>query len=286
MRKPPAFPKKLVSQLANMLPRLHWCLLIIMASILYFTLLFSPITQYYILSSTGLLNDTSVEQSANYQVSMLPEHKENLEKRGLTGFIDMMSKQDRAIMMNLTNVLTDALEKSNITYFINGGTLLGSWRHHDIIPWDDDIDIYVAEKDRYAIRLCLKKLQPDYTLVRGGTRFKLYSKRSKKTTHKYKWSWPFVDISMYTENSSHLWDITPGFSKFKYRKDKVFPTHRRPLGNLNLHAPRDSFAMLKEYYWPYSDCISTVFVLFNAQVLLDAHPLIREMSAPNQRNVS
>ena len=159
--------------------------------------------------------------------------------------------------MDLMKALTNTLDESNITYFIAAGTLLGSWRHHDIIPWDDDMDIYVAEKERHAITMALEKLQPDYMLVYHGKRFKFHSKRSREIGIQRQ-HWPFVDVNLYFENATHIWDVDLGFAHF-YPKNQVFPTHKRPLGELKLNAPRDSFAMLREFYGPTDQCKSKYY---------------------------
>lgn len=38
-------------------------------------------------------------------------------------------------------------EKHDLAYCCATGTMLGAVRHHDIIPWDDDIDVFMPRKD-------------------------------------------------------------------------------------------------------------------------------------------
>ena len=45
------------------------------------------------------------------------------------------------ICYEILKKLDSFCKKNNLDYFLAGGTLLGAVRHHDYIPWDDDIDV-------------------------------------------------------------------------------------------------------------------------------------------------
>lgn len=76
--------------------------------------------------------------------------------------------------LEVLNVLVDLCEKHEITYWLDGGTLLGAIRHGGMIPWDDDIDVCFPAKD-YAkildVLLAYSKEDNPYTIFFHGSEF-------------------------------------------------------------------------------------------------------------------
>ncbi len=56
----------------------------------------------------------------------------------------------------LLQVFDKVCRKQNLTYWLDGGTLLGAVRHGGFIPWDDDVDVCMPRNDynRAKILLC------------------------------------------------------------------------------------------------------------------------------------
>lgn len=78
-----------------------------------------------------------------HQTSLIMENfEENLKAYN--------SRNLRACQLRQLEILKEidkVCKKLNIKYWLDGGTLLGAVRHGGFIPWDDDIDIAMDEKD-------------------------------------------------------------------------------------------------------------------------------------------
>ena len=60
--------------------------------------------------------------------------------------IDRMDEV-KAEMLRLLKVVDEICRHKGLTYWIDGGTLIGAVRHQGFIPWDDDIDISMLKSD-------------------------------------------------------------------------------------------------------------------------------------------
>lgn len=66
----------------------------------------------------------------------------------------MTVRNEPFTLEELQNVLYDILkafvtfcDDNGLRYYLFGGTLLGAVRHHDFIPWDDDVDVSMPRPD-------------------------------------------------------------------------------------------------------------------------------------------
>ncbi|KAL8607522.1 hypothetical protein ACOMHN_004491 [Nucella lapillus] len=157
--------------------------------------------------------------------------------------------------MMTVDAFTDAMRQANISFFLYSGSLVGSWRHHGLVPWDDDVDFVFSSALRPVAEQALRKLAPTFQLsTTQRVRWKLFSQHSLKIKdHSWldlslDWSWPFLDISFYDENSTHIWDIDKRFPEFVYKKSDVFPLTQRPFQGRLLPAPKNSSAVLRQTY--------------------------------------
>lgn len=179
---------------------------------------------------------------------MTNEEKDDLKRFGVSKlrhiYPQFFTRDEKSQVMHAMKLLTDALDAAGVNYFLYGGSLIGSWRHHDIIPWDDDLDIIVNISDFLSLESL--NISGHTVNVRTLNRYKFYNNNATDIRF---WKWPFIDICFFGDNGTHIYDMDPTYSKtYVFDKNDIFPLVRRPFGHLSLKAPKHTQTVLSQTY--------------------------------------
>lgn len=160
-----------------------------------------------------------------------------------------ITNKEKKEVLSYLKILSKCLTNNKIPFWIIGGTTLGSVRHGDMIPWDDDIDIGVLEKDMDQI-LEMNKVFNNYGYEIAPHK-RIYRFRKKGQI------FPFVDIfcyfksnNKYLMNHIELRNIWPNEY---YKNNELFPLKLYKFGNFMLPGPNYPLDYLDRSYprWQY-----------------------------------
>jgi len=181
-----------------------------------------------------------------------------------SSFERVITPAQHRTMLSTLRTIVSQMETNNLTYLMVSGTLMGSYRHHDMIPWDDDVDIGFMSADKERVRDVLRRLEPDFRLyiryesISDSEPWKFYPSTSGGYIHK-SFGWPYIDMFFYGENATHIWNERPVESHQVFRKCDVFPLRRRPFGDMMLLAPCNVRGILTCMFGDLDRCVSRSF---------------------------
>jgi len=187
-------------------------------------------------------------------------------------------KTDDKILVILRNMLQDIDSLFNtydITYWIDGGTLLGAIRHENVIPWDDDADLSILSKDEFQFLSLEPRLnEMGYGLGTFWGGYKIYPLNGmdiKDYNRNWKWNkdpefivnekvdykYPFIDIFIVAKKGNKYEYLDPRVQKMwpnYYHEEKdLLPLKRYKFANFELTGPANPKPYLDRSYgkdWP------------------------------------
>lgn len=77
---------------------------------------------------------------------------------------ELTIKEIQAIEIDILDSISNICKENNLDYFLVGGALLGAFRTGKLLPWDDDIDLFMPRKD-YEKFLNVYKNNGEYKIL-------------------------------------------------------------------------------------------------------------------------
>lgn len=157
----------------------------------------------------------------------------------------------------LARILQKSFDALGIRYWTSGGTLLGCVRHCGLIPWDDDLDVCVDQRDEVKLNDSLKMilLENDCEIMEVPTfgyrvfhRFESESLQTRQSKHRY----PFCDIFV-MKRKAYVSYIAAGAGRvlwpeeYYYNKD-LDKMEKRLFGEIYLNCPANAQEYLRRTY--------------------------------------
>ena len=135
----------------------------------------------------------------------------------------LVDKKIHEKLYKLVNDFHTTCEKYNLKYFLIGGSMLGAYRHKKIIPWDDDIDIAIDEKD---MKTLTQNVITD--LLRKNYEISICIFTNIINLHVKNISYPSIDIIKYSHHKNNLFleskILGMLFPKeYKIKKNIIYP---------------------------------------------------------------
>lgn len=175
----------------------------------------------------------------------------SVDKRLWNRIKPAMTTTEKQTLRRILSIFAEVADSNNFTHFLISGTLLGSYRHHGLMPWDDDVDILMRYAERDDILQVFRNYskQNEIRVETGNqARMKIFHKYRSVAVRGWRYRWPTIDISFYDENDTHVWERS-GWTKYHVLpKTLIFPLHPRPFETLMMNSPHDAFAILKLLY--------------------------------------
>lgn len=133
----------------------------------------------------------------------------------------------------------------HLDIFIVYGTLLGHVREKDIIPYDDDVDLAVVDKEWDELKKCLTKLEeenPDYMSMIIDFPFVRFAQVYHKDTNSH------CDFSCFRKTDKKYKRVLPVNEGPKFSYDELFPIQKAVLCGIQVKVPNKPGSMLEKWY--------------------------------------
>ena len=160
-----------------------------------------------------------------------------------------ISPTERQKIQTALEIIKTSFEKNNLELVLTGGSYIGSWRYHQIIPYDDDIDFYIRTEEKMVSRILLESLSKNRT-----NRF-VFKDTENENQH---WKLGILCDGIYKETCKveidffFMWEDGESLRFLEwpntFLKSNYYPLRQRPFENILFKAPSNFDTYMERQY--------------------------------------
>ena len=158
--------------------------------------------------------------------------------------------------------ITKELKKNGILYWADCGTCLGAYRYGGVIPWDNDLDIAILERDFCNMKRALNALDPSLYLVEDwsnrlfpNTYVRVYVRTTRQyidiytyAIHAEQHSIQYICSNLHNMFLCKGWKINEGRYTIETPFEVVFPLKLAPFDGIEIPVPCQTEKYLQMRY--------------------------------------
>lgn len=181
----------------------------------------------------------------------------------------IIPNEHKECLLTMLCHIHNLFKKHNIKYFIDGGTLLGAVRERGLIPYDDDVDLGVFNKQWEDMIKTLSELKDDKYEMKieyheGLIKVFVAGMWGKLKESNRIIGTPTIDIFRWRKSNNKIeLDTISNRRQFKncfYNKDELYPLKQYIFNGLLVYGAFNPFPYLYRYYG--DDCLKVRKVEF------------------------
>ncbi len=135
----------------------------------------------------------------------------------------MTLREYQDVLFEILCVVDDICRRNHIIYMLHGGSMLGAVRNHDFIPWDDDIDIIIWQKDYELLCAKLREQLPEHLRITTPNdllpnffdfvtrvqdlRYPIHKSDDEDLFYDNKQNYAFIDIFQFVYSANTIWQV-------------------------------------------------------------------------------
>ena len=175
--------------------------------------------------------------------------------RDYTQFAPAMNITEYTRYIDLIALFKLAVDAYNIPCILYGGSVLGVYRYHGFIPWDDDFDCLVNVSQKHVLKEALTDI-PGHSLYSPNNRSWKFFSNQFPNAGLYQWTWPFIDIFFFIDNSTHVYDITLEKPLDLGPRSDIFPVRKGIFENMVFPVPNNMESYMSKTFDNIEMCVS------------------------------